>query len=361
MKKHRKILIVIGLAVLFTLAAAGISMADVSVTTENNIGTGEVVFLLDTSGSMNTQDKNRDAIDAIRQAAYSLPSDYKAGLVAYNAGIQAIVPLAADMNLLDTQLSAITYKGYTNAGEGLTQAMNLFTDNAHADRSIIMITDGEIDMPKKQEKEQSRAMYQDAAEKAKEKGVKIYIVAVGNELGDPQMHIFDGAEITDGAIYWESQSGSLSQIMNKIMAERLEVPRESVGVTDANGGMVHAKIPEGVSRARLLITGESLKDVTANYTADSGRTTSGSHFAVVDMTRPAAGSADVQFKTADLSGVQASLLTEYGIEPAITVTWRAEPLPQTETEKKKQVPPVYQHFADVTIALADAGGSHGMF
>lgn len=90
-------------------------------------------------------------------------------------------------------------------------------------------------------------MYQDAAEKAKEKGVKIYIVAVGNELGDLQIHIFDGAEITDGAIYWESQSGSLSQIMNKIMAEWLEVPRVSIGVNDANGGMVHAKIPAGVS------------------------------------------------------------------------------------------------------------------
>ena len=40
---------------------------------------GEVVFLLDTSGSMKKQDKDRQAIDAIRQTAYSLPSTYCTG------------------------------------------------------------------------------------------------------------------------------------------------------------------------------------------------------------------------------------------------------------------------------------------
>lgn len=340
------------------LMAAGTSMADAPVAAENHAGDGEVVFLLDTSGSMNTQDKNRDAIDAIRQAAYSLPSNYQAGLVAYNTGIQTVIPFGTDMDQMDAQLSAITYKGYTNAGEGLTQAVNLFTEDDHVSRAIILVTDGEIDMPKQQEKEQSRSLYNDAAEKAKEKGVKIYIVAVGNELGDPQMHIFDGAEVTNGAIYWEGQSGTLSQIMDKIMTERLGIPKQSIGVTDANGGTVHAELPEGISRARLLITGKSLKDVTADYTADSGRTITGSHFAVVDMTRPAAGAADIQFKTSDITGIQASLLAEYDIAPRVTVAYRAKPLPRTAEEIKKQVPPKYQHFADVTIALVDAGGSH---
>ena len=65
---------------------------------------GEVVFLLDASGSMNTQDKNRLAIDAIRQTAYSLPSNYRTGLVVYNTEIQAVKTLDAGMDQLESEL-----------------------------------------------------------------------------------------------------------------------------------------------------------------------------------------------------------------------------------------------------------------
>lgn len=355
---HRKILFFICIAFLFTLAVTGISMADAQTATENYKGNGEVVFLLDASGSMNTQDKDRGATDAIRQAAYSLPTGYQAGLVVYNTGIQTVIPLLTDPEQMEARLSAITYSGYTNAGEGLEQAVTLFSDQDGVNRSIIMVTDGEIDMPKQQEKEQSLAMYHEAAENAKEKGIKIYIVAVGNELGDSRLHIFDGAEATDGAIFWQGQSGTLPQIMERIVTERLGIPWQPVGVTDANGGTVHAELPNGVSHAKLLITGRDLSDVRADYKADSGRTITGNHFAVVDMTRPVGGSSDVQFKTSDVSGIKAFLLTEYGIEPTITVFYRAEQQPQSDTEIKKQIPPQYQHFADITITLVDAGGSH---
>lgn len=39
--------------------------------------TKEIVFLLDASGSMKTNDPNRYAIDSIAQLIYTLPSDYK--------------------------------------------------------------------------------------------------------------------------------------------------------------------------------------------------------------------------------------------------------------------------------------------
>lgn len=324
----------------------------------NEVQADEVVFLLDTSGSMNAQDKDRGAIDAIRQAVYSLPTGYQAGLVAYNTGIQTVIPFGTDTEQMEAQLSAVKYSGYTNAGEGLSQAMALFSDQDGVNRTIIMMTDGEIDMPDKQEKVQSQAMYNNAVEQAKAKGIKIYIVAVGNELGDPGLHIFDGAEATDGAIFWQGQSGTLPQIMERIVTERLKIPWQPIGVTDANGGTVHAELPNGVSHAKLLITGGGLSDVTANYKAESGRTVTGDRFAVVDMTRPAAGSSDIQFKASDITSIKAFLLTEYDIAPAVTVAYRAEPLPQTDTEIKKRIPPKYQHFADVTIALADAGGSH---
>lgn len=326
--------------------------------TSSNEKSCEVVFLLDTSASMKSQDKNRLAIDAIRQAAYSLPSNHKVGLVAYNTGIQTVIPFDTDIEQMEAQINAITYTGYTNAGEGLNQAVGLFTEEEGVNRYIVMLSDGEIDMPDRQAKEVSRALYTSAAGAAREREIKVCIVAVGSELNDPQMHIFSGAELTDGTIYWEGQSGSLTYIMERITSERLGFPRKEVGVTDAGGGNVHGEIPKGASRVKLLITGVGgFGEITANYTAESGRTILGQHFVVVDMYRPSSEAVDVYFRTSDIAGVKAQLLTEFTAVPQVTTLYRSEELPRTEEEIKKNVPPEYQHSADITIELVDAGGN----
>ncbi len=316
---------------------------------------GEVVFLLDGSGSMNTQDKERLTIDSIRQAAYSLPSGYRTGLVVYNTEVLLEVPLSLTGEEMDAGLESVVYGGYTNAGEGLSRALALFSDHQGTERWIVMLSDGEIDMPDPQRRETSRRLYAQASQLAKERNIKICIVAVGSERSDPQMHIFDGAELTDGAIYWEGQSGSLSRIMDRILSERFAFPRQALGVTDSNGGTVHAQLPEGVSRAKLLITSEKgIGQVTAVYRAEKGRTVTGSRFAVVDMERPGDGGVDVLFETPELSGVQAYLITEFNGKPKVSVDYRIETVPRTEREEKQQQPLEYEHFADITIEVADA-------
>lgn len=320
---------------------------------------GEVVFLLDASGSMKKQDKDRQAIDAIRQTAYSLPSSYRTGLVAYNTEIQAVSALEYDMGQMEASLENIRYSGYTNAGEGLIQAVGLFSGAPDVQRHIIMLSDGEIDMPSSDAREASRALYAQAVEQAKEKGIRICIIAVGNELNNPKMHIFDGAEQTDGAIYWEGQSGTLSQIMDRIVSDRLAFPRSPIGVTDANGGAVAVEVPSGADRIKLLVTGsDGLGTVTADYQAEKGRVITGRNFVVLDMERPVQGTAKLYFYAPDLSGVHASLLTEFIAEPRLTVTYRSKEIPRTQKEIKKNVPPQYEHYADVSIELADTGGNH---
>lgn len=324
---------------------------------------GEIVFLLDTSGSMNSNDKSRFAIDAIRQAVCSLPSNYKSGLVAYNTGIQTIVPLSGGADPMGTQLSSVIYKGYTNAGEGLNQAVGLFSTDENVDRSIVMVTDGEIDMPDKQAKESSRALYSETIKKAKEAGIKIYIVAVGSELNDPNMHIFDGAEMTDGAIYWQGQSGNLVQIMNRILYDRMNIPKRSVGVTDGNGGSLHVELPsQGAERVKVVLTsGQGIQNVTADYTADQGQITSGRNFAVIEMTRPASDAVEVRFQTPELSGVEAYMTVEYTARPVVNINYRREEvLPDAESKEKSKTKftPVYKHYADLELSLKDTAGKN---
>lgn len=313
----------------------------------------EIVFLLDTSESMNKQDKERAAIDAIRQMSYRFPSDYQFGFVAYHTKIQTVLPLGSDSKRLEEALDAIQYTGYTNAGEGLTEAVKLFSENKNTAKFIIMLSDGEIDMPNKERKENSRQMYVNAANQAKEKGIKILITAIGTEL-DSQMHIFDGAELTDGAIYWQNENDSLPQIMERITQERLKIPGKAVGVTDAGGGSIHVKLPANTSRSKVIVTGNTeIDEVTADYSAAKGQVTRGKYFIVLDMERPDSEYADISFQTEDIEGVKANLLTEYSAKPQMNIVYRIEEAPQTEEEIKEHLPRTYRHFADITVELRD--------
>ena len=196
MGKFANILTILGMIVLFM-----VNIEDSVMAAEDGVSYGkdtEIVFLLDASASMKDQDKGREAVDGICQAAYGLTSNCRTGAVVYNTDVQAVIPLETEHDEMEELLSSVVCTGYTNAGAGLNQALDLFSSEVeNVDQCIIMVTDGEIDMPDKQGKELSRSLYEDAVGRAREKGVKIFIVALGTEFGGSEPHIFDGAEMTD--------------------------------------------------------------------------------------------------------------------------------------------------------------------
>ena len=307
------------------------------------------MFLLDASESMKTNDPDRHAIDSIAQVMYSLPSDYKVGFIAYSTEVCAMQELL-DNSQRDQIVKAtddVQYQGYSNAGAGLAAAVNLFSEKG-AEKYIVMLSDGEIDMPDNEQTEESRLLYVEAANQAKEKGVKIFITAIGTEM-DSQMHIFDGAELTEGAVYWEKQNSSLSRLMEKIVTERLSVPMQSLGVTDAGGGSIHAKIPENTENIKVIVTSDTtLSEVSADYSATEGRVIAGQNFAVVDMQRPDSEYVDISFQTEDISGVKACMLVEYSAKLQMDITYQIEEIPETNGTD-----PLYEHFAEIVIKLLD--------
>lgn len=323
--------------------------------TEHN-GGREVVVLLDASNSMNAQDQNRLAIDAVRQIVYSLPSNDKTGFIAYNTEIQVKSDTLGGSGQLENQLKEVQYTGYTNAGEGLSQAMKLFSDDEETDRYIVMVSDGEITMKQNGDTEKSRAMFVEAAQLARDKGVKVYIIAIGKEL-QPKMHIFDAAEMTDGAIYWEGQSGSLSQIIDQIVFNRFQVPKRSAGASDGGGGSFRIQLPgTGASKIKILLTAsEGISNVTADYTAKDGTIYSSQNFSIINIDSPYEEEVEVQFEAPGTSAVRAYLMTEFDAKAAVEITYRREEVPRSGEEIKKEIPPVYQHFADIMIWAASAG------
>lgn len=351
--KHHKRMLALGITLFLILNTAWTALAD----SDGDPHKGnEIVFLLDTSVSMNHYDKDHMVMDALRQTMYGLPPRDQIGLVAYNTELQAVAPIGAGREELEAQLEGISYTGYTNAVDGLYQAVALFsTDPEVSGRYIVMLTDGEIDMPDEERREESRRRYEEAAGLAKEKGIPIYIVAIGEASAGGRLHIFDGAEITDGAIYWEGQSGSVSQIMNRIVKERMRIPHQVLtGIHDkaAGRGEIRQEILPGLSHLKLVLTGsKELKEVSVRTPGGREERITGERFLILELDSPPPGELFISYETEEAADVEAYRISQYVAAPKVTVSCWSEELPRSEEEVKKNIPPVYKHYAEAAIQL----------
>lgn len=359
MRKRKTCRGIIAVTIIFVLAAFHVYPCHASQVEQFDLNDGEVVFLLDTSGSMNKQDRDRLAIDAVRQAAYSLPSNYKVGFVAYNTDIQTLLPFGEGIEQWDRALDEVVYSGYTNAGEAMQQAIGMFSEKESVSRYIVMLTDGEIDMPSRKEKDFSRLQYEKAVKEAKEKGVKIFVIAIGNEWNGTEIHIFDGAEVTDGAIYWEGQSGSPSHIVNRILYERFRFPGRVLDNVKQSEGAISVVLPApGAEYVRiLLLSGQEIPKLSVDCEAKESRVKAGQNFAAIDIVKPVRQSVAIHSETEDTPDMEIYMVVEYKAEIETQITYRREPEDDAGQHEPGEEPPEYKHFADIEISLAGRQGN----
>lgn len=359
MGKRRVCRVYIALTTIFVLTLCCVCPCLASNTKQFDLNDGEVVFLLDTSVSMNKQDKDGLAVDAVRQAVYSLPENYQVGLVAYNTGIQTIISFGEDIASWDEALDDIVYSGYTNAGEALQQAIGMFSDREDVNRYIVMLTDGEIDMPTSQEKDFSRFQYEKAVQEAKARGIKEYIIAIGSEWNETEIHIFDGAEKTDGAIYWEGQSGSVSEIMNRILYERFCFPGKALELSEESEGKISVNLPaSGAEYVRiLLLTEQEMPDISVECNAETSTVHTGRNFAVIDIEQSIGQTVEISYEPADISAMKAYIQIGYKAEIETQVTYRREMENGTGRQEVGETLPEYIHLADVEISLKGQAGN----
>ena len=160
--------------------------------TEQETEKKSIIFLLDASGSMVDNDPNRLAIDSIAQLIYSLPSNYYIGFVAYNNELVANQkPIESDERSSIMKVAEnVKYVGYSNAGEGLLQAVKLLEEENTKEKTIIILSDGEILMRNEEETKESKIIFQEAVEQAKNMGAKIHVIGLGEEMEDIENTIF---------------------------------------------------------------------------------------------------------------------------------------------------------------------------
>jgi hypothetical protein len=174
------------------LCCAGTAAARAEETADGNgslINRFNIMLVMDASGSMNDTDPEGWRYDAVDRFVYLLAEqgNYLGGLTFSNHVITCEGPRPVNdrtsKERIVEMLEAAEGKGYTNIGEALSTAVKLLTEEGNPDLPsvILLLSDGNTEMPTEEEHAESVSMKEDAIRDAWENGIQIYSVCLNED------------------------------------------------------------------------------------------------------------------------------------------------------------------------------------
>lgn len=176
----------------------------------------DLVICLDTSRSMLVQDLKPDRLTRARREINGLLDRLKgdrAAIVAFSGDVRDVAPLSHDRQTLKAFVGTLSpddnLRGGTDIGGAIDHALELFDGRTGAHEAIVVITDGE----------DLEGQASAAAARAKEKGIKIYLVGMGT---------LEGGKIPDGQRgFVKDEDGK--EVLSKMDGKDLQVIADQTG------------------------------------------------------------------------------------------------------------------------------------
>ena len=273
--------------------------------------TKEVVIVVDCSQSMQDADEQYKTSEFIGELAAVLPCNYQIGMVAFQDGINLSLPVGSSYDEISEAISQITYKGYGNAGAGLQKAVDLF-DNEQDDKQIIMISDGEIVMKTEEATQEAADLFEKSSEKAKERGIVINVLALGNLLEEGET-VYPAAEMTNGMLYKLEDGDALENFADDYVLEEMKVAARPVGKIDGASGELQIKLPDCLmKKARIILTGrQQNENLTVNCEADKINILKGNCYTVLELENPVSDEITIHMSSEEVMDVEAYVMAEY--------------------------------------------------
>lgn len=315
-----------------------------------------VVFLLDASNSMNTNDRERLAKDSIAQLIYSLPSNYYVGFAAYNTSVVSSIGMQ-DSNAREPVMEAVeavSYTGYTNAGAGLATGMELLDTVDAAEKTIVILSDGEIIMSSDDATAESSDQFQAAVETARTEGVRVHVIGLGEDMADDDNTIFSAAVQTKGVNYHAPQSTDIQSVIDSILLEQLGVKKTRAAIIDTDGGTedITVTIPStNTSRTRILLTsGSPIQNLKADFSAVNGWQYSGSRYTLLELEHPTDTAVHITFQGRAGGQVKVDVISEYVLTTKLAASY-------TDSEPESPETECLDRTVEISAAFYDAGDS----
>jgi Ca-activated chloride channel homolog len=203
-----------GTAMAALLVALAKPQATVAVPTEQ----ARVMIVTDRSGSMQATDVKPTRLAAAKKAAATfldaIPDKVRVGAVAFNQKAEVLQSPTRDHDAVREAIESIQPAGSTATGDAIDAALQGITGKAPA--AIVLLSDG---------KSVRGSDPLEAAQKAKERKIPIYTVALGTANGtindgepvppDPQT-LAQIAQITGGKAFTAGDLGQLDQVYKRL-------------------------------------------------------------------------------------------------------------------------------------------------
>lgn len=285
----------------------------------------EIVIVLDCSQSMKDIDENYEIPDLIKGIISVVPKNYEIGIVAYNNEICFSLPLGCQRDEAEQELAKISYGNYGNAGSGLAEAVELFK-NEQAEKRILMISDGEILMKTEEQTEESSELFEQSVEKAKNDGISIDILALGQRIEEGKT-IYSAAESTSGKLYELTDSGELAGFIEKYLIDNQKIKERNIGTLDGIGGELLVTLPDCLmDKAKIILLGkQENENITVNCKASSIEVFKGKNYTVVEICKPESEEVKIQMSSESTMEINAYLTAEYNF----TLTAEHDYVPET--------------------------------
>ncbi len=205
----------------------------------------DVVFVLDTSGSMAVEDVAPNRFFLARAALTNLAARLlgdRFALVAFEGEAYALVPLTLDADALGLFLEtlepgAVPAPG-TSVGAGLERGMSLFVDPERRHKVLVLVSDGE----------NLEGDVDAAIARAKQAGVVVHSVGVGTPRGQPVPDLD-----REGRVVGFKKDASGSVVVSRLHTETLEA------IARGTGGRYFQITPADTSLAALAGAIEGLE------------------------------------------------------------------------------------------------------
>jgi Mg-chelatase subunit ChlD len=200
----------------------------------------DVVFVVDVSGSMKSNDPGGIALDMVKAFVDTVHiQNIRVGFVAYNDMIvSSLSPISiteiASRNNLKELIDQTVYSGNTDIGLGLMSAYQSMPKEEGRNRIIVLISDGESDLRGSNTGRTIEKSNQDlflAVDKCIEEEVPIYTIAFGNYDGSKVM-LEDIAKRTGASTYLAASPELIIEVLYDILGNNLsyKIQKISTGI-----------------------------------------------------------------------------------------------------------------------------------
>ncbi len=183
----KKILKIMLLVIVFSLLIGHINFVQADDITYNKYN---VVFVVDSSGSMKNNDKGNDRFEAITMFTDLIAEKgNRAGAVFFATNTAEVELMDISSNeskdKFNNAVQDLNIKGYSNIGLGLLKATEMLNKdkNDNRDSVIILLSDGNTNMKTTEEIQESLKNKAEAIEDARENDIKIYSVTLNTSKG----------------------------------------------------------------------------------------------------------------------------------------------------------------------------------